>query len=103
MTKDTLNMLQRLVTAGISLDDAHSLRRISMTLHRWHELECGDSNDYASWCITRGRQWRGSFDGPAPSEEAKKSGIGFIHDDNGDAYLERHVHSENKARYTRIP
>ena len=29
-----------LMTAGISLDDAVALRRISMTLHRWHEAEC---------------------------------------------------------------
>ena len=28
----------------LSDDDAQALRRISMTLHRWHELECGDSN-----------------------------------------------------------
>lgn len=27
--------------AGISRDDATALRRISMTLHFWHELECG--------------------------------------------------------------
>lgn len=26
--------------------DAESLRRISMTLHRWHELECGDGNGH---------------------------------------------------------
>jgi hypothetical protein len=58
-----------------------------MTLHRWHELECGDSNDYASWTITRGR----------------KGKDGFEYDDDGDSYLERHVHSENKARYSRIP
>ena len=31
-----------LVRAGIDYDDAHALRRIAMTLHRWHELECGD-------------------------------------------------------------
>lgn len=28
---------------GISEADAFQLRRISMTLHRWHELECGTS------------------------------------------------------------
>lgn len=28
--------------AGVSFEDARALRRISMTLHRWHELECGD-------------------------------------------------------------
>lgn len=24
--------------------DAYALRRIAMTLHRWHEMECGDEN-----------------------------------------------------------
>lgn len=33
--------IARLVRIGISYDDAHALRRIAMTLHRWHELECG--------------------------------------------------------------
>jgi hypothetical protein len=27
-----------------------------MTLHRWHELECGDGHDWGSWCIIRGRK-----------------------------------------------
>lgn len=27
--------------AGIDASDAWALRRIAMTLHRWHELECG--------------------------------------------------------------
>ncbi len=76
----------RLMTLGISFTDAVQLRRISMTLHRWHELECGDSNGYASWTVTRGH----------------KHGGEFTYDDNGDAYEERHVHSENKARYTKI-
>lgn len=49
MTRDTLAMLNRLQVIGISEDDAISLRRISMTLHRWHELECGDGNG----CIER--------------------------------------------------
>jgi len=38
-----------LTSLGISRDDAESLRRISMTLHRWHELECGSDNG----CIER--------------------------------------------------
>ena len=53
MNKDTWEMLERLKRAGISEEDALSLRRISMTLHRWHELECGDGNDRASWIIER--------------------------------------------------
>jgi hypothetical protein len=87
MTRDTLDMLTRLHDAGISNDDALSLRRIAMTLHRWYELECGDGNEYASWCITRGY---------------KKNGV-FEHDEKGEPFEERHVHSENKARYSRIP
>ena len=32
--------LKQLLSLGIDLDDAKALRRISMTLHRWHEHEC---------------------------------------------------------------
>ena len=49
MNKQTHEMLSRLENAGISQSDAFALRRISMTLHRWHELECGDD----SGCIER--------------------------------------------------
>lgn len=44
MNRETYNMLRRLESAGISADDALALRRIAMTLHRWHELECGTDN-----------------------------------------------------------
>ena len=30
-----------LCSLGFTLSEAEALRRISMTLHRWHELECG--------------------------------------------------------------
>lgn len=35
--------LAQVIACGISPDDARALRRISMTLRRWHELECGTS------------------------------------------------------------
>lgn len=35
---EAVHNLQR---AGIAYDDAVTLRKIAMTLHRWHELECG--------------------------------------------------------------
>lgn len=38
---------------GIEPQDHAALLRIQSTLHRWHELECGDSNDYKSWAIER--------------------------------------------------
>jgi len=51
--ENTRWMLNALEGAGVSTDDAHALRRISMTLHRWHELECGDGNG----CIERDGKW----------------------------------------------
>lgn len=75
-----------LLRAGITYAHAVELRRISMTLHRWHELECGDGNDYASWSIVRG----------------KKTGNVFEYDDDGKPYIERHAHSESKPTYSLI-
>jgi hypothetical protein len=42
-------MFHNLELIGISTQDTESLRRISMTLHRWHEMECGTDNG----CIAR--------------------------------------------------
>ena len=42
-----------LIRAGIEYEDALALRRIAMTLDRWHEMECGNSNSYGSWAIER--------------------------------------------------
>ena len=49
MNRQTHEMLSRIESAGISTDDAFAIRRISMTLHRWYELECGDDTG----CIER--------------------------------------------------
>jgi len=68
--------LRRLENAGIKWDDAEQLRRIAMTLHRWHELECGDGNEYGSWSIVRGYE--------------TNKGRGFMHDDDGAPFLEHH-------------
>lgn len=38
---------------GINFDDANTLRRAQIVLHRWAKHECGDGNDYASWAIER--------------------------------------------------
>jgi len=79
-----------LLSAGISWDDAHALRRISMTLQRWHELECGDGNDHASWTIARG-----AF--------VKKDGVKtFEHDEDGKPFSEYHPH-RGAVSYTPIP
>ena len=44
---DTLRSL------GFTQAEAEQLRRISMTLHRWFELGCGDGNQWGSWAIER--------------------------------------------------
>ncbi len=68
------------------------MRIISMTLHRWHELECGDGNNHGSWGIVRGY---------------KESGGMFRHDDDGLSYLEHHhyLHGRGKdtVTYSRLP
>lgn len=46
-------MLNALESLGFTPDECDKLRRISMTLRRWFELECGNSNDYGSWAIER--------------------------------------------------
>ena len=90
--------IQTLHEAGISYGDAQDLRRISMTLHRWHELECGDSNNHASWCITRGR-WE-CANQPIPGSHSPNV---FVHDGDGGPALERHSHSGSAPTYTAIP
>lgn len=53
MTTKDMRLIDGLRGLGFSFDEACTLRRIEMTLHRWCELECGDGNDYASWSIER--------------------------------------------------
>lgn len=62
------NALQGL---GFTFDECERLRRISMTLRRWHELECGSGDDFADWAVER--------------------------DNNGEGvpYLVKHIHKRN--------
>ena len=58
---------------GISETDALALRRIAMTLHRWHELECGtDSGAVERDEMTGKTYWRNAMTGrrwPTPDRE----------------------------------
>lgn len=49
----TADFFNRMAALGFSYDEANKLRLIEKTLQRWAELECGDSNNYASWAIER--------------------------------------------------
>ncbi len=44
MTNNKQQVMAQLQRLGISYNDAEALRNIAMTLHRWHELECGVDN-----------------------------------------------------------
>ena len=49
MRRQKYDCVATLQQIGVSYADAEALRRISMTLHRWHELECGSD----AGCIER--------------------------------------------------
>lgn len=51
--KAKFELYTRLQNLGFTYEEAVSLRRIEMTLQRWAEAECGDSNDYCSWSVER--------------------------------------------------
>lgn len=49
-------LFDRLQSIGFTRHECEQLRRIEMTLHRWAEYECGDSNDRFSRMIERDEQ-----------------------------------------------
>ena len=56
--------LPRLTALGISYPDAIALRRIAMTLHAWHELECGTDRGAIERDETTGKTyWLNSYSG----------------------------------------
>ena len=52
----TARFFTQMEMLGFSYSEAQALRRAEMTLQRWFEKECGDSNDYNSWAIERDEQ-----------------------------------------------
>lgn len=55
-----------LMSLGFTRDEADKLRRISMTLRRWHELECGIDGGCVERDETTGKAfWRSSTSGKA--------------------------------------
>lgn len=51
--KEISNLYRIAESLGIEFGDVCAFRRDSMTLRRWFERECGDSNNYASWAVER--------------------------------------------------
>ena|SRR6185369_16381454 len=73
MNNKSAECLASLQRAGISWGDAIAIRRIAMTLHRWHELECGTDNGCIERDETTGKTyWLNSMSGrryPAADRE----------------------------------
>ena len=63
MTKYEAEQRQRtytqLINLGFSFDECEKMRRISLTLRRWFELECGNGNEWADWSIERDENGEG--------------------------------------------
>ena len=63
MTKYEAEQRQRtytqLMAAGFTFEECEKMRRISLTLRRWFERECGDGNDWADWAIERDENGEG--------------------------------------------
>lgn len=51
--KRKFELFARLQELGFTYEEAAALRRIEITLQRWGELECGNDNGHASYCVNR--------------------------------------------------
>ena len=54
-TKERAEVIERLARIGIGYDDAQRFRRIAMTLHNWHEQECGTEHGHIERDETTGK------------------------------------------------
>lgn len=52
-TREKFEILARLQNLGFTWDEANQLRRISLTLNHWFELECGTGDDRVTRSIER--------------------------------------------------
>lgn len=69
----TARLFDHAARLGFTYEETDQLRRIEMTLHRWAELECGDSNDHCSWSIERDEQTDKPFLVTHPHQSGAKS------------------------------
>ncbi len=98
MTKEQVRRLSSLVSLGLSWEEAHKLRRASMTLSRWSELECGDGNDYGSWAIERDDQIGYRLDSQGSAEDP-----GHVPTDKPYMVHHHYRHGQGADSVTRTP
>lgn len=69
----TANFFRIMGAFGFSYSEAQTLRRAEMTLQRWFEKECGDSNNHRSWAIERDETTDKPFMVVHPHQSGSKS------------------------------
>lgn len=68
-------------------------RPAGSALQRWFEQECGNGNDYGSWCIVRGRKTPRVHGRDPETQASVWTGGEFTHDDDGKPFMEYHSHT----------
>ena len=95
-----------LISLGFTSDEAEKLRRISMTLQRWHEMECGTDNGCVERDETTGKTfWRNSYTGrlsPVADREtgAKKRLLAIINAEakrHGECRYSAHIQTDPRG------
>ena len=75
MARNNYNPIAALIALGVSADDAAKRRRISMTLRRWHELECGiETGGVDLEEVTKNMNWYSSVTGKRTSFPDREAG-----------------------------
>jgi hypothetical protein len=70
-----LHQTNALISLGFTQNEADKLRRISMTLRRWHELECGIDGGCVERDETTGKaMWRSSYSGKLSPIQDRETG-----------------------------
>lgn len=78
MNKQQYYMIRTLEAEGVTYQDAQALRRISMTLQLWYEMECGNGRGYI--------------------ERDEETGVPYWYNANA-----RYLSANDPRAYTRIP
>lgn len=101
----TENNIDALRRAGLSYDHAIALRRISMTLHRWHELECGTDRGAIERDETTGKTYwldaRHDMRWPTPDRETgarKRLAKIMAHYDGTEGRMSFHAYIQGDPR-----
>lgn len=73
--QERIHTMNALRSHGVTEADFHALRRISMQLHNWHELECGTDRGCVERDEATGKAyWRSAFTGKRTATRDMETG-----------------------------